>query len=76
MRLLAQILIPALIFVVVYLLLNKRASRNQATEQGSIPETPVSSGSKPLSNLGIIGILCISALVTLISIFAVQQLLP
>jgi len=76
MRILAQILIPTLIFIAVYLLLYKRSSGNQAAEQSSIQETSDASDNKPLSNLGIIGILFISALVTLASILVVQQLLP
>ena len=72
MRLLAQLLIPALIFITVYLILYKRSPRNQAAEQSSVQEHP---GNKPLSNLGIVSILFISALVTLASVLVLQQLL-
>jgi len=75
MRLLAQLLIPALVFISVWLILYRRTAQNQVAEQSLIQDAPAPPENKPLSNLGIVSILFISALVTLASILVLQQLL-
>ncbi|MBV1906666.1 MAG: hypothetical protein KUG75_11355 [Pseudomonadales bacterium] len=84
MRIILQMLIPAGIFLVVSIILLSRAPRRQTftenqTENIPPESAPIDSTShvqeQQLSVASIIGILLISAIVTMGSIFGLQQVL-